>query len=55
MKMIREMNKEIKTRNFVAKHARSMSGAGEHEVKTKHSRKKRKRDKQTLQKEVSKL
>ena len=52
MKMLQEMNNEIKRQNFVAKHSRNMSGAGEHEVKTKHSKKKRLRDKKNLRKEL---
>ncbi len=53
MKLLQEVNKTVKDRNFVAKHAHLAGRGGEHEIKTKHSRKKRKRDKQSLKKEVS--
>lgn len=46
MELIREMNKEIKTRNWVAKAARDMAGAGAHDIKggKKSKRAKQKRE-----------
>ncbi len=44
--MLKQMNDEVKNRNFVAKHARNMSGAGAHDLK---GGKKAKRAKQKQQ------
>ena len=46
------MNKIVKDRNFVAKHARNMPGAGAHEIKKGHKKQKRSKSKEDFRKEV---
>lgn len=51
MKLLKEINDEIKQRNFVAKHARNMSGAGAHDLKG-GKKAKRAKQKQQFRKEM---
>lgn len=51
MSLLKEMNDEVKQRNFVAKHARNMSGAGAHDMK-KGKKQKRARQKQQFRNEM---
>jgi hypothetical protein len=53
MNLLKEMNNEIKQRNFVAKHARNMSGAGAHDLKG-GKKAKRAKQKQELRRNMDK-
>lgn len=54
MELLREINDEIKRRNWVAKHARNMAGAGAHELKS-GKKAKRAKQKQKFKKDLQKM